>query len=155
MSEHPAPPVDEGASLGYEPRDVRVGWIVAFAMALAAMVILVLPLTDWIFDRLESSAAQRDAPTSPLAAKQEPPEPRLESRPAAELAALRRREDEKLTKYRWLNREQGIVQIPVERAIELLVERGLPEPKAGENPRGSDASSPEQKGEKAESERER
>lgn len=155
MNEQPPPPVEGGASLGYEPRDVRVGWIVAFATALAAMVILVLPLTDWIFDRLESSAAQRDAPTSPLAAKQAPPEPRLESQPAAALAALRRREEEQLTKYRWLDREQGIVQIPVERAIELLVERGLPEPKGAEDARGSDAGLPKQKGEKKENERER
>lgn len=155
MNEQPAPPVEGGANLGYEPRDVRVGWIVAFAMALAAMVVLVLPLTDWIFDRLESGAAQLDAPTSPLAARQEPPEPRLESRPAAELSALRRREQQVLTKYRWLDREQGIVQIPIERAIELLVERGLPEPKGGEDARGVDAGLPMQDGEKQENERER
>lgn len=129
MNEPVTPPPDVNPSLGYEPRDVRVGWIVFFAAALASMVVLVLPLTDWIFDRFEQSAEQRDAPASPLAAGQQPPEPRLQSQPSEALAALRRREEEALTKYRWLDREQKVVQLPVDRAIELLLERGLPEPK--------------------------
>ncbi|HEX2173209.1 MAG TPA: hypothetical protein VHL09_12280 [Dehalococcoidia bacterium] len=33
---------------------------------------------------------------------------------------------ESLSTYGWLNREQGTVRIPIERAIELTVQRGLP-----------------------------
>jgi hypothetical protein len=140
MNEPVTPPPDVNPSLGYEPRDVRVGWILVFAAMLAAMVVLVLPLTDWIFDTFEQSAEQRDVPASPLAAGQQPPEPRLQSQPSASLAALRRREDEALTKYRWLDREQKIVQLPVDRAIELLLERGLPEPKPTKNEPPSEGS---------------
>jgi hypothetical protein len=143
MNEPVTPPNEASSALGYEPRDVRVGWIVFFAAMLAAMVTLVMPLTDWIFDRFETSAAKLDVPASPLAAGQEPPDPRLQSRPSEDLAALRRREDEALTKYRWLDREQKIVQIPVERAIELLLERGLPEPAASEP--SSDQNEPREK----------
>ena len=54
--------------------------------------------------------------------------PRLEEQPAAELANLRRAEDRRLSSYGWIDRQQRVVHVPVERAIEILAERGLPEP---------------------------
>jgi hypothetical protein len=128
MYEPAMPPPEGEGRLGYELRDVRVGWILAFAGVLAAMVILVLPLADWTFGHFARSAAKTDVPASPLAADQTPPAPLLESRPSADLAELRRREDEALAHYRWIDRRERVVQIPVDRAIELLTERGLPEP---------------------------
>jgi hypothetical protein len=128
MNEPDMPPPEGEGRLGYEPRDVRVGWILTFAGLLAAMVILVLPLADWTFGHFARSAAKKDVPASPLAADQTPPAPLLESRPSADLAELRRHEDEALTHYRWVDRREGVVQIPVDRAIEILTERGLPEP---------------------------
>jgi hypothetical protein len=49
------------------------------------------------------------------------------------LRAMRATEDGLLTSYGWVNREAKTVRIPVERAMDLLVERGLtavPEAKA-------------------------
>ncbi|HEV7223037.1 MAG TPA: hypothetical protein VGN42_10080 [Pirellulales bacterium] len=130
MNELAMPPPEGEPRLGYEPRDVRVGWILTFAGVLAAMVILVLPLADWTFRSFARSAAKTDVPASPLAGDQSPPrsQPLLQSRPSEDLAELRQREDEALSHYRWIDKEQGAVQIPVDRAIELLIERGLPEP---------------------------
>jgi hypothetical protein len=51
-----------------------------------------------------------------------------DSAPPAELSAVRRAEQELLESYRWIDRQRGIVAIPVERAMELLLEeRGAPE----------------------------
>ena len=44
----------------------------------------------------------------------------------ANLADLHRHEHEMLTTYGWMDRNAGIVRLPIERAKELILERGLP-----------------------------
>jgi hypothetical protein len=44
----------------------------------------------------------------------------LQANPAADLAAERRREENMLEGYAWVDREQGIARIPVQRAMEIL-----------------------------------
>ena len=39
---------------------------------------------------------------------------------------MRAREDAVLTTYGWVDRNTGVARIPIERAMDLLVERGLP-----------------------------
>ena len=52
-----------------------------------------------------------------------------------DLQSLRTAEEALATSYGWVNREAGTVRIPVARAMELLLERGLPvPPKAGPAP---------------------
>lgn len=52
--------------------------------------------------------------------------------PREALKRLRDREDAALGRYGWVDREAGIVRIPIERAMDLLLERGLPtRPDAG------------------------
>ena len=55
-----------------------------------------------------------------------PPEPRLQSTPVKDLAAIRAEEDAVLNGYAWVDKEKGVVRIPVDRAIDLLAQRGLP-----------------------------
>jgi len=55
-----------------------------------------------------------------------PPEPRLQPRPPEGLAALRAREEEALGRYRWLDAERGVVGVPIDRAIELMLQRPPP-----------------------------
>jgi hypothetical protein len=55
-----------------------------------------------------------------------PPEPRLEPDPLAPRAAAQAREDAILASYGWVDRKAGIARIPIDRAMELLVEKGLP-----------------------------
>jgi len=50
-----------------------------------------------------------------------PPAPRLQADPAVDLAAERAQQRQRLESYRWLDRDAGIAQIPVERAMALLV----------------------------------
>jgi hypothetical protein len=56
----------------------------------------------------------------------QPPAPRLQSDPNLDLAKLRREEAERLSTYGWVNRAQGVVRIPIARAIELTAARGIP-----------------------------
>ena len=55
-----------------------------------------------------------------------PPEPRLEPYPLAPRLKLRAEEEETLTSYGWVDKNRGLVRLPIERAMELLVQRGLP-----------------------------
>jgi hypothetical protein len=56
----------------------------------------------------------------------DPPPPRLQMVPTTDLANLRAREETALTTYHWMDREHQVIAIPIDRAIDLTVERGLP-----------------------------
>ena len=43
-----------------------------------------------------------------------------------DLEAFQAREEIELHSYGWVNRSSGIVRIPIERAMELLLQKGLP-----------------------------
>ena len=55
----------------------------------------------------------------------QPPSPRLQVAPQADLDRLRDGEDRELTTFGWIDRNKQITRIPIERAMKLLVERGL------------------------------
>jgi hypothetical protein len=54
------------------------------------------------------------------------PNPKLEEDERTQLNGLRTAEDKTLYSYGWVNEQQGIVRIPIERAMDLLAQRGLP-----------------------------
>ena len=54
------------------------------------------------------------------------PGPRLHADDRRELAVLREYESQRLTTYGWVDRKNGVVRIPVERAMKLVLEEGLP-----------------------------
>jgi hypothetical protein len=49
--------------------------------------------------------------------------PILQNAPAADLRVFRHGKESMLDGYRWLDRGSGVVQIPIERAMQLIVER--------------------------------
>src|SRR5581483_882040 len=44
----------------------------------------------------------------------------------AQMASLLAAQNEKLNSYGWIDRSNGIVRIPIDRAMDLILERGLP-----------------------------
>jgi hypothetical protein len=107
--------------------EVRLRPIVAFGLGLMVITGLVLVLMGWLFNAFTTRQARREVPPSPLASAQQlPPEPRLQVTPAQALQQLRAAEDAILHSYGWVDQPAGIVRIPIERAMELLAERGLP-----------------------------
>ena len=112
---------------GYEKSDLRSKPIVVFGVILGVMVALAFVaaygmihvLGWWERPRLET-------PASPLATRTVPPEPRLQVKAPQELKSLQATEQEVLATYGWVNKEAGIARIPIERAMQLVLERGLP-----------------------------
>jgi hypothetical protein len=112
---------------GHEANTVRMAPILVFGGTLVVLTIVVLLLMRGMFHASVSRAARSELPPSPLAVtRQPPPEPRLQVSPAQELAKIRADEDALLYSYGWVDRATGVVHIPINRAIDLLLETGLP-----------------------------
>ena len=58
-------------------------------------------------------------------ARRLPPMPRLQSAPITDLKDMRAAEDQILTGYGWVDQQHGVVRIPIDRAIDLLAQRGV------------------------------
>lgn len=118
----------------YERRDLSPRVIGLFLVGLVIATALTFMAMWGLFDYYAAKQARAYRPPSPLAdVRQIPPEPRLQVSGVADLAAFRAKEEAELNSYGWVDRKAGTVRIPIDRAIDLLLARGLPAPpqKAG------------------------
>jgi hypothetical protein len=115
------------AGAGHEISDLNPKSIAFFAGALAAIIALAF-VTVYVMSYLFLKTAIRSQTTpSPLSYTSEPaPESSLEVKPGRDLKTMRAEEDKILKSYAWIDKEKNIVRIPIDRAIDILVERGLP-----------------------------
>jgi hypothetical protein len=120
-----------GAS--YEHTDANADVLVKFAFWLiisAVLVHVVLGVMYWVMIR--QSAERTDTKQYPLAvnaAPRLPPAPQLQQLKQSasdDLYDLRRQEEAELHSYGWVDKAAGTVHIPIEDAMRLTIERGLP-----------------------------
>jgi len=113
----------------HEESDVNIRAILGFGAALAvvaAVVHLLIYVLFGYFTSRENAKVPSEYPLAVAAGDRVPPEPRLQTNPRQDLADLRAREDELLGSYGWVDRNAGVVRIPIEAAMKLTLERGLP-----------------------------
>jgi hypothetical protein len=121
----------------HETRDANIQGVFAFGVGLVVMGVVVSVVVWLLFRSLSAGQTRAGAPQYPSAPTtsqglpapgQEPlpPEPRLQVHPREDLIDLRRHEDETLESYGWVDRNAGLVRIPIEEAMRIAVERGLP-----------------------------
>ena len=110
----------------HEKSDLRPQAIATFLVVLAVMIVGVLVVSMWIYTYSASRLAQSETPLSPLAKPAPPPEPRLQVFAPKDLQEFRSAEDATLKSYGWIDRSTGAVRIHIDRAMQLLAERGLP-----------------------------
>jgi hypothetical protein len=103
----------------YERSDVSASLLVWLSGGLALFLLLVPFLLASIY-----SDTIRQAHVAPVPM---PPAPRLQVDPSADLAAFRAGEAAELSSYGWEDRAAAVVRIPVDRAMALTAERGLPD----------------------------
>ena len=96
-----------------------------YALGLLAFVIVAALLLGGIYGALKSPQAKAVILTSVVT-----PSPEVNSGQA--LKQLRATEDAILTSYGWVDRQKGIVRIPIDRAIDLVLQRGLPARRANQ-----------------------
>lgn len=110
---------------GHEPEDrTSVRGIAIFGAGLLASVVIVLFALVWFFNVLDRRGMGPPAPFEGY----EPTSkgPRLQEDPAIDLQDLHEYENERLHEYGWMSKQRGVVHIPIERAMTLIAERGLP-----------------------------
>ena len=132
MTEMHLPHADRGhtepGSVDHETSDVNNRAIFGFAIGLTVTTIVVAFAVWVLFQYFNAREARTVFVEYPLASQESrvPPEPRLQTNPREDLGNLRAREDQALTSYGWVDKNAGVVRIPIDRAMQLIVERGLP-----------------------------
>ncbi len=124
MSEHNTHDI-----VGHEETDAEIGPLVRFAIFLTVVTLVAAALTVGFYKYLDARERSEKARRYPLTAgitRPLPPPPRLQTFPFDDVKGLRREEDKLLDRYTWVDKNAGTVRIPVDRAIELLAEKGLP-----------------------------
>ncbi len=114
-------------------RDVSIHAVLSFGFWLAVGLIASAAAMFVLLRVLEKKERAEDRKLSPMIAAslaRTPPEPRLEPYPLAPRLKLRAEEDEILTTYGWVDKNRGIARVPIDRAMDLLVQRGLPPAKS-------------------------
>jgi|SRR5204862_2182677 len=113
----------------HETTDVDVRGVLLFGAGLF-VVAAIVHLAIWVlFGYFSAREAIRGAREYPLAAAEQnrlPPEPRLQTAPREDLRDLRAQEDQVLASYGWVDKNAGVVRIPIEEAMKIVVKKGLP-----------------------------
>ena len=120
---------DHTPGVHHETTDVDIRAIFFFVVGLTVTTVFFSFLVWVLFQYFQAREARRVTPEYPLAATQEtrlPPEPRLQIAPRADLEELRTLEDRILNTYGWSDKNAGVARIPIEEAMKLTVQRGLP-----------------------------
>ena len=132
MGGHAAPaplPVIPPGTIAYEKTDVDVRSIARVAIAFAVMIAGAAGMAFGLFRLLGARAERNDPPPPPLSRPAEglrAPEPRLQTAPAADLAALKEEERRALAGYGWADEAAGVARIPIEEAMALYVGQAAP-----------------------------
>jgi hypothetical protein len=143
-------PEEIDRSKGYEASDVRVSGVVVFLVALSIFAVVAGVLAYGVGKVLDARMNKEDGPLSrwarpvdvlPLGNMPSNPEmqsklgemtqnfptPRVQTDDGnQDVADLHAREDLLLDNYSWVDESTGKARIPIERAMELIAQRGLP-----------------------------
>jgi hypothetical protein len=141
MSEEP---VKHGENGGFEHEDLGARSVLIFLGILAAICVLVYFAMGGVYSYLDAYNRAHQPAQNPLKPRPEAmvrdehaeqvykhivrtfPQPRLERDERTELRDFRMREEQALDSYGWVDEKDGVVHIPIERAMQLMAQRGLP-----------------------------
>lgn len=125
MPENTEPNPAQG-TVGYETRDVNARGVLYFVIGIFLLLAFTLVSMRWLFGYFYTTQPLGPA-ASPFAdSRTLPPEPRLQVHPQADLDRVREGQEELLHSYGWVDRADGKVRIPIDRAMDLLLEHPLP-----------------------------
>src|SRR4051794_34981012 len=109
-----------GRAVEYEQSDADprlIAW-------LAIGIVVFLVLSPFVLRLLFPGSFHSGVATGNLT---DVPAPQLQIDPQQDLVALREAEAKRLSSYGWVSRDRNIVHVPIERALGLTLERGLPD----------------------------
>jgi hypothetical protein len=123
----------------FEREDLGAGGIFAFLVGLAIVGLLMHLILAGMYRYLDTYEKAHQAQPAPMARPaaadmrqalpQEAdkfPTPRLEINERAQLNDKRLKEEETLNTYGWVDQKAGVAHIPIDRAMDLIAQQGLP-----------------------------
>jgi hypothetical protein len=113
-----------------EPDRVPTRVVVALGVVLVVASIFAMIVVFGLFRTFQKGASARDAASLAAAGAERrpdtlPPAPRLQIHAVRHWRDFRDAEKERLDTYGWMDRKTGAVHIPIERAMDLVLERGV------------------------------
>jgi hypothetical protein len=116
---------DELRQMGYDRRDIKVRPILISVVGMFAFAIVSVIISFMAYMLLERVVGV-DSP--PVTVRKMPPPPILQTNITAseDMHKLRQEENARLNSKAWVDEKKGTVHIPIEQAIEILSETGLP-----------------------------
>lgn len=114
----------------HEGSDVSIKALGIFLAGLAITMVVTGVIVIGLFDLFLKEAEEADVSPSPLAEAGEPappPGPLLQVAERLDLRVHRESQEKLIHETGWIDRDRGVVRIPIERAIELTAERGFPD----------------------------
>ena len=112
---------------GYEKSDASPRGLLYFALIMAAILAATSLSLIWLFKYFQKAENPGSFVAAPFAgARPLPPPPRIQPNPGADMQNYYQSQHNLLNTYGWIDRQNGIVRLPIDRAMDLLLQRGLP-----------------------------
>ncbi len=119
----------------YEPSEVSVKQLFGFAALVVGLVLVGVLGSVLVFHVFKEHTPMGPPPSPFDDARELPPDVRLQTAAPLDLKQYREEQNKILSEYGWVDPKAGIVRIPVERAMELLLQKGYPV-RGGPGPKG-------------------
>ena len=115
--------------VSFERGDIDIVQITGFGIGLL-IACMVTVFAMWALFKYFEGREDKIIPQNPPAMLSEkptlPPAPRLQPEPVKELKDLHDNEDMLLNSYGWTDSAKGTVHIPIDQAIDIVAQKGLP-----------------------------
>lgn len=131
MSKHDTPARGtQGPHGGYEKTDAEAGPTYRAGLYILGTMFLTALLLVPMYRSLGRREAAEQKPAASVlkpAAAPAPTFPKLVTSEPAVLAEFRAQEDAFLASYGWVEKDKGIARMPIDEAMKIVAERGLPQ----------------------------
>jgi len=109
----------------YEKRDANIPALLKFAVGMAVVIAVTLIGMKFTFNHFFSEPL--GPPANPFEdTRRLPPGPRIQALPHMELSDYCKAQQAEVDGYAWLNKAQGTARIPIDRAMDIVAQQGLP-----------------------------
>ena len=119
----------ENPNTRFEPKDINATAVfltgIGVLIVMWVAVVLIMPLFSYFKAERGIGPVVKELPA------RVPPEPRVQPNPRADLHEFRAREVSALHTYGWVDKKSNVISIPIDRAIQLLAQRGVPATQPG------------------------
>ncbi len=117
---------DEQPRSGHETSDANIRNLIVFGVGLSLLVVAGLLVSGAVLHYFVGHQ-ELGPPASPFEnVRTLPPEPRLQVSAPKDLEQYKAAQDEILNNYGWVDQTAGVVRIPIDRAMDILLQKGLP-----------------------------